>query len=269
MPRISTGESVVGRAVRILEAFDDPDVSLRVAEAARRAGIPPATASRLISQLVEAGLIVRKPDRRVALGFRLWELGTRASPTLSLREAAMPVMEDLHSVLGQHLQLGVMDGDDVLYIERLSSPDAVSSFARLAGRRPLRASSAGLVLLAFAGREHQGRVLSGLDEGGSGDAQRLRRTLAGVRRDGYVITPGLVLPTISGIAVPICGRDGEVVAAMSLVTLRSVELRKHVPALLSAARGISRRLREGPGARARIQDPRPHTDAKEIDGHDD
>ncbi|MEV6181959.1 hypothetical protein ACIHAR_01565 [Streptomyces sp. NPDC052016] len=50
---------------------------------------------------------------------------TRASPTLSLRDAAMPFMEGVHDVVGHHVQLGVLDGDDVLFLERLSTPDAV------------------------------------------------------------------------------------------------------------------------------------------------
>jgi len=50
------------------------------------------------------GLLARDTDRRVRIGVRMWELALRASPTLSLREAAMPYLEDLHAVVGHHAQ---------------------------------------------------------------------------------------------------------------------------------------------------------------------
>ena len=65
------------------------------------------------------------PDRQVRVGMRLWELGARASPTVSLRDAAMPFLEDVHAVVGHHAQLGVLDGEDVLFLERLTARDAV------------------------------------------------------------------------------------------------------------------------------------------------
>ncbi|MEO3825581.1 helix-turn-helix domain-containing protein [Actinomadura sp. B10D3] len=94
-----TRESVLTRAVLIFEAFDPDHPALSVSEIARRTGLHVATASRLVAQLVEHGLLARDEQRRVRVGMRLWELASRAAPTLGLREAAMPFMEDLHAVL--------------------------------------------------------------------------------------------------------------------------------------------------------------------------
>ncbi|MGI5229333.1 IclR family transcriptional regulator domain-containing protein [Actinoallomurus sp. CA-142502] len=79
---------------------------------------------------------------------RLWELASRTSPTPGLREAAMPFLEGLHDVVGHHTQLGVLEGREALFVERLSVPGSVVNITRIAGRLPLHASSAGLVLLA-------------------------------------------------------------------------------------------------------------------------
>ncbi|MET9793798.1 hypothetical protein [Streptomyces canus] len=65
---------------------------------------------------------------------RMWELATRASPTLSLRNAAMPFMEGVHDVVGHHVQLAVLDGGEVLFLERLTAPGAVINYTRIAGR---------------------------------------------------------------------------------------------------------------------------------------
>ena len=246
MPRVATGESVLSRAVRIFEAFGAAQPDLTVTEIARRSGLHVATASRLVAELVEHGLLARRPDGRVRIGVRLWELAQRASPTLSLREAAMPFLEDLHAVVGHHVQVGVLDGDEVLFLERLSAPGAVINYTRIAGRLPLHASSSGLVLTAFGPRELQERVLAGPSKRYTAetltDAGRLRAALAAIRRDGHVITPGHIHPDATGTAVPVRDAGGEVVAALSAIVPNDGQAFTVVPVLKAAARGIERAL---------------------------
>ena len=91
MARVHTGESVLARAVRIVESFHSDDSLLTVSEIARRSGLHLSTTSRLIDELVGCGWLERE-NRRVRIGVRLWEVASRASPTLGLREAAMPFM---------------------------------------------------------------------------------------------------------------------------------------------------------------------------------
>jgi DNA-binding IclR family transcriptional regulator len=90
--RVATGESSLARAVRILESFTPEEPELTVTEVAQRAGLHLATASRIVGQLVDHGLLDRGPDREVRVGFRMWELASRAAPTRSLRDAAMPYL---------------------------------------------------------------------------------------------------------------------------------------------------------------------------------
>jgi DNA-binding IclR family transcriptional regulator len=247
MPRVTTGESSLARAVRILESFTPDRPELTVTEVARRAGLHLATASRLVGQLVESGLLSRGPDREVRIGFRMWELASRAAPTRSLRDAAMPYLEDLHAVVGHHAQLAVRDGDDVVFLERLSARDAVVNFSRVAGRLPLHISSSGVVLLANAPAEVQERLLSRPLEGRTSatvtDPDRLVTLLEQVRRQGYALLPGHVHPDATGVAVPIRNGLGEVVAALSVIVPNDGRAVSAVPALLAAARGVARALR--------------------------
>lgn len=143
MARSSSGESVIERVVRIFDAFDPETERLSVGDLARRAGLPGSTASRLIDQLVDHGLLHRDSEGLVGMGMRMWELASRASPTRGLREAALPFLEDIHAVVGHHAQLGVLDGTEVLFLERLSAPEAVVNLTFVAGRLPTHASSSG------------------------------------------------------------------------------------------------------------------------------
>ncbi|MDT7725437.1 MAG: hypothetical protein QOI21_2013 [Actinomycetota bacterium] len=240
----SNGESVLSRVVRILETFESDAPALRVSEIAQRAGLHVATASRLVDELVRHGWLHRDTDRRIRIGVRIWELASRASPTLSLREAAMPFMEDLHAVVGHHTQLGVLEGKEVLFVERLSAPGAVINITRVAGRLPLHVSSSGLVLLAHAPVELQEDVLAGpLKSYRSrtvSDPAGLRRMLADIRRNGYAFCPGFIDEETAGIAVPLYGPAGQVVAALAVIVPNDRNARMQIPALQAAARGVSR-----------------------------
>ncbi|MDZ7914892.1 MAG: IclR family transcriptional regulator [Rhodococcus sp. (in: high G+C Gram-positive bacteria)] len=245
MSRAPTGESVAARVVRVVEAFGLDDRTLTVTDIARRSGLHVATASRLIEELVRSGWLERE-DRRVRVGVRLWEVVSRASPTVGLREAAMPFMEDLHAVIGHHTQLGVMDGGEVLFVERLTAPGAAVNFTRIAGRLPLHASSSGLVLLAHSSREDQERVIGEplqlFTDRTLSTGRALREELAEVRKNGYAFCAGHIHPSTTGIAVPVRTSAQSVVAALSVVVPNDVAARALIPALQAAGRGISRAL---------------------------
>lgn len=239
------------RVVRILEAFTPEDRVLSVSEVSRRAGLPVATGSRMVADLVEHGLLTRDGDRRVRVGTRLWELASRASPTLSLRELAMPVLEELLRVVGHHAQLGVLDGDEVLFVERLSREHAVINYTRIAARLPIHASSSGLVLLAYGSEFLQERILAGPLARFTPDTitepAELRRRLAGIRREGFVLCAGYLHPDATGIAVPVRDESGQVAAAVSVIVPNDDQARRYVSMLTAAARQVERRFAEAAG----------------------
>ncbi|MDR7084910.1 DNA-binding IclR family transcriptional regulator [Arthrobacter ginsengisoli] len=246
MPRTQGGESVLSRAVRIVEAFGPGDAALTVTEIARRSGLHIATASRLLEELSSLGWLERDEDRKVRIGVRMWEVVSRASPTLSLREAAMPVMEDLHTIVRQHTQLGVMEGDEVLFVERLTAPGAVINYTRVAGRLPLHASSSGLLLLAYAPPAQQERIIAGplevfTDQTISSPLQ-LRTALAEVRRQGYAFLAGHIHPDAAGVAVPVRDPAGKVVAALAAVVPNDASARSRIAALQAASAAVSRAM---------------------------
>lgn len=243
MPRLHTGESVLARAARIVEAFGVGEETLTVSEIARRAGLHTSTTSRLIEALVGLRWLQRA-GREVRIGVRLWEVASRASPALGLREAAMPFMEDLQAVVGQHTQLAVREGVEVLFLERLSAPGAAVNYSRIAGRLPLHASSSGLVLLAHSPAELQEQVMAAplrsYTDKTIRDPRLLRAALARVRRQGYALLAGHIYPETTGVAVPIRDQDQAVIAALSVIVPNDEAAYAQVPALQAAARGISR-----------------------------
>ncbi|GAA1263993.1 IclR family transcriptional regulator [Arthrobacter pascens] len=239
-----SGDSVVDRVVRVIAAFPEGVSVLQLSELADRAQLPLTTAHRLVRQLAQHGLLETSAGGSVRLGLRLWELVNRNSPTLALRQAAMPFMEDIQHVLNQNVNLAVLDGWEALFVERLSRRGSVANRAQIAGRLAVHVSSAGLALMSFQPRSVQAAYLEQFtDPAGKVTPEDLRALLTEAAHQGYAQLAGVIDPDTWGIAVPVLDGKKRAVAALGVVVpLREVRLQALVPALQTAARGIARRL---------------------------
>jgi len=247
-----SGDGVVERVVRVLAAFDAAHPLLTASEVGRRTGLPRSSAHRLVRELAAEGLLELDESGAYRIGLRLWELTTRGSRALELRQAALPAMEAVQVRIRQHTQLAVLERGEVLFLERLSHREATSNVTRVAGRLPAHASSSGLVLLADAPEEVREAVLAGplapYTPDTPADAASLRRKLAEVRRLGYAANRGFIEPDTAGVAVPV--RDeGRTIAALGVVVPREgLDERGLVGVLRQGAEAIGAELRR---ARAR------------------
>ena len=237
----------VGRAFAVLEAFTPERPTLPLSEIARRAGLPLTSTHRLLGELCESGALERNADGSYRVGLRLWEIASLAPRGVPLREAALPFLEDLYEVTHENVQLGVREGRDVVYIERIAGRRAVGVLTRVGGRFPLHASGIGLVLLAHAPEGVQRDVLEGplqrFTEHTITEPARLRRVLAQVRRDGVAVSDRQVTDDAMSVAAPITDSSGEVIAALSIVAKTGATVAARLaPAVRAAALGTSRAL---------------------------
>jgi len=158
----------------------------------------------------------------------------------------MPAMERVQSRVREHTQLAILEQDEALFLERLSSPDSGANITRIAGRLPLHASSSGLVLLAFGERDLQERVLAApltaLSRETITDPAALRRKLAEVRTLGHAVAPGFIETVSTGVAVPVRDETGVVAAALSVVLRRDAPVEPALVELHSGKREIERAL---------------------------
>jgi DNA-binding IclR family transcriptional regulator len=248
------GRSVTSKVLALLDAFSPSSPALTLSELARRAGLALPTAHRRVAELVEWGALERGDDGRYRIGLRLWEVGSLAPRGLGLREVAMPIMEDLYEITHENVQLAVRQGLRLVFVERIAGRHAVPVLTRVGGRFALHATGVGLVLLAYAPADVQEKVLAAplewYTELTITDPNRLRRTLAAVRRDGYAVSDRQVTMDSYSVAAPIHGPDGAVVAAVSLVVACDRADRVALaPLVLAAGRAISRALAPPPARR--------------------
>lgn len=248
MSGVRTNESLLSRHLRILDAFEVGSAFLSLSDIAERCDLPVSTTHRLLAELERERLVERLPDRTYQLGLRLWELAARTPGALGLREIAFPLMQAVQNSVRQHTQLGVRDGVDVVYLERLSSHDAVINATVIGGRINLAASAIGHVLLAGMPDE---AIHSLVDLGVPRYTSLTPQSISTVedvvqaaRQQQYSVGIGLVHPDANGIAVPIHGPDGDVIAGLGVVVPNADHsVRPIVDVLRRSAAGIEKSLR--------------------------
>jgi IclR family transcriptional regulator, acetate operon repressor len=212
----------VQHAVAILECFRFDRPEQTVSGLSAQLGMPSSTVHRLLRSLTDTGLVERTSRGHYRLGLRLFELGQAAVLSRPIREQAHRHLEVLRERTGHTVQLAVLDGMDVVYLDRLED---AASFRRLgmAGlRSPVHASSSGKVLLAFGAPES---LLRQVERRGLGrratrtmtSSSMFRTSLALTRKQGFAESMEENWPELTSIAAPVIGRDGNAVAALSVV----------------------------------------------------
>jgi DNA-binding IclR family transcriptional regulator len=240
----------VTRAIRCLELIAEAG-ELGVSELGRRLGVHKATASRLAATLAERGLLERDPaTERYRLGFGLIRLAGAAISGLDLIRTARPVMEDLADRTRETVNLGVLSGDDVVYVDQVTGARSIVSVNWVGRRTPLHCTASGKVLMAFAQDGDRDRLLALPLEAATRrtivDRPALRAQLEETRARGFATTVEELEQGLNAAAAPVRQADGRVVAALSVsgpaFRVRAIDLPRLGRLAIEAATAISRRL---------------------------
>ncbi|MEU6353008.1 IclR family transcriptional regulator [Streptomyces sp. NPDC047072] len=236
------------KAAVILECFTPSGGPFRLSELSERTGLAKPTVHRLATDLVRLGWLERS-GAQYRLGPKLFELGSLVPHRLDLREAALPFLQDLFEATRETVHLGVRDGMDVVYLERIHGHEALQLPSRIGGSLPLTCTGVGKALLAFSGAELTEELLTqplpSLTPHSITDPARLRMALEKIRVSGLAYEEQEAAPGVSCIAAPVFS-GGTVVAALSVAVPRSrFSPAQLAPAVRTAALGLSRVLRGG------------------------
>ncbi len=254
------------KCVRILQAFRSGDQHLRLTALAERTGMPKSTVHRLAHVLIEQRLLAQD-EHGYQLGIALFELSSLVPVEHQLRMAALPYLQDLFMATHETVHLGVREGVDVVYVEKIHGHSDLGLPSRVGGRLPLNCTGIGKALLAFSSDESRAEFLSRplrrITDKSVVDPAQLQRELAQVRATGLAFEREEATPGRECVAAPVLVQ-GEVVAAMSISVPISAYRMPHLAAAVkTAALGLSRYLRTtqemqrtGPGSASRESDYR-------------
>lgn len=251
-----TSIQVIDRMMDLLDTlarFPDP-VNLK--RLANMTGLHPSTAHRILNMLVEYRMVDRVEPGTYRLGIRLLELGNLAKTRIDLRQEALPCMQSLHDTLQETVNLSVRQGDEMVYVERLTSDRSAMRVAHLIGARaPLHVTAVGKLFLLEDGADKTQEYIArnGLavyTRNTIRDPESLSRELEKVRKLGYAFDNEEAEKGVSCIGAGIYDDEGRLAAGLSVSAPSNRLDKSWGPKVKDIADTISRAIGFRSGARA-------------------
>jgi IclR family pca regulon transcriptional regulator len=255
--RLRSTVQSLAKGFRILEAFTADNEEMTLSEIALKSALDPGTTFRMLNTLVELGYVAKVPDsRRFSLTLRVLDLGFHAIAHKDLRDIVRPVLRALVNDTSEAASFAVLNGAEVLYIERVRAGIArLGVDIRIGTTVPAHQTIIGHTMLAFLPPADLARLskitprqtISALRKMGWNDIQP---SLASIRQKGYALRDSTLSEGLRILGVPVLDPDGLAVGAISIAApaarISADEFRKRaLKSARASARDIARALEAG------------------------
>jgi DNA-binding IclR family transcriptional regulator len=245
----------VTRALSLLELLAKETSTISLSELSHKANLKMATVHRLLTTLMNRGFVEQDNlTLRYRLGIKLFEIGNAALIVNDLRSIVRPFLKQLSEQVNETINLAILDGTEVVYIDQLESTNMVivKMFARVGSRGPAYCTGTGKVLLADLSVDELRKRFSGVEfvkftEYTITDIDRLIEALLKIKKQGYALDFSERDPGVICIAAPIYNYEGRVQAAISVSTpaqrISEERIEKEIlPLLLNITAQVSQKL---------------------------
>lgn len=247
-PEAKSSIQVIARMMNLLDALSRHASPVNLKQLATETSLHPSTAHRILGVMVENRLVDRIEPGTYRLGIRLLELGNLVKSRISVRQEALPYMQQLHQELGETVNLSVRHDDEVVYIERTAPGTSMMRVVQIVGARaPLHITAVGKIFLSLEATEQvvAYATRSGLPrftEHTLADLDSLQRELDQVRERGYAYDDEEAEKGVSCIGAGIFNDEGRLVAGLSVSAPSDRLKRDWAPQVRQAADRISRAI---------------------------
>lgn len=217
----------LAKGLDVLRLFDESATTLKLREICDRTGIPMPTAFRVVATLEEAGFLERLPDGGIRPGVAVLTLGSAALRGSSIVQLSEQPLRHLAEETGETVNLGVLVGDQVLYLARLRNSDLVTANIQVGSTLPAAYTSMGKLLLAYLSDAELTQTLANHDFGAHAGPNAatsladLRPRLDTIREQGYALQDQEVAAGLRSVSVPVFGRDAARPAAAINIAVAS------------------------------------------------
>jgi len=210
----------IHRAVQVIEILAASHTGFSLADISRQTGIPKSSLFRILAALEQHVIVVQDRERKIFhLGMKLLDWGNAALEKIDVKTIVRPHLTRMAHETRESYYLTVLDGHEVIIIDRADTPEMWSVVARLGARSPVHATASGQVLIADLPEETLDRIIerSGLKRFTPRtitSIAKLKRRLKQIKHDGYAVADAEYKTDLCAIAVPIHDHRGGVVAAL-------------------------------------------------------
>lgn len=238
------------KGLSIIELLAHSDRALGLTEIAAALGLAKSNVHRLLQALTETHYIVRdEHSGRYTAAIKLWELGSAVLSKLDLRVHAEQIMERLLAQTRETVHLSVLDGNEVVYVHKLDSPNPVRAYTQIGGRASASCVATGKAMLAFRSADALQSVAGSLvahTKFSIVEPTKFMQEMARIRAQGYAVNKGEWNENVCGVASPVTDASGGVVAALGLSgpkeRFKAATIKEFAPLVVEAATQISERL---------------------------
>lgn len=213
----------VAKAFAVLQSFGPDAAELVIADVARAANVDNATAFRMLNTLVALGYVEKVDNsRRFRLTFKCLELGFNAIARSDIRALGRPLLRSLVGERFEAASIGVLDGHEVIYVERIQAGlQRLAVDVRVGNRVPAFSSALGRAILAHLPLADERAILEAhppqqLTRYTVTDVEQILNEVAKVRRNGFAVSDQETVTGLRVLAAPITDIDGIPIAAMSV-----------------------------------------------------
>jgi IclR family pca regulon transcriptional regulator len=250
LPSVSLTNSLQ-RGLQVLEAFTPSSPRMRLQEVVNKTGLPKVTVLRFLRTLTALKYLSYNSESKLySLSARVMSLGYTALSGMDVREAALPFLEELSETTGQNVNLGILDGVEVVYVERIKKKQILNIDLHVGSRLNAYNSSIGQVILAYMNRKELDPIVEELLRDGelaalAGPAgESFYKNLQVVRTKGYALNDESYVGGVRAIGAPVFDHRGVVDAGINIpvfahMVSRDDLLERHLPPLLETAKRVS------------------------------
>lgn len=246
------GTAALSKGITVLCMIGDEKTPPLFSRLQTLTSLPKGTLHRILKALILEGFVRYEPkDKTYHLGLRLLSLAYQALEDLDLREIARGSLVHLRDLTGEAVHLAIRDNIKAVYIDVAESTHAVGPIAKIGSSSAFHNSAAGKAIAANLPSKEQSEIIEHLEMTKSTSAtitsrRKLRAHLEEVRKRGYALNEEEETVGIHGIAAPIFGHRGDVVASIC-ITIPSYrfdasKLTSYGKAVAETANSVSRQM---------------------------
>ena len=245
----------LARGLSILEVFDLAKPRMGISDLSRKTGLSKSTVFRLVHTLRTLGYIIPVgEENKYTLGPKVLTLGFAVLSSFELREVAQPYLMELSREVKETVNLAVLDGWRLIYVERIKTHQIVNINLHVGSRLELYNTAMGRVLAAFQDEDWLSTYLSYLktlpeaNEYWKDNGKKLYKIMEEVRKNDFAINNEELTPGLRSVAAPVRNREGRIGGAVNIAVSSSFySLPKLKQDLISPLRKITQAISEALG----------------------
>lgn len=242
----------IQKTFQILNVFLNHEEDLGITDLAKLSGVGISTTHRITAMLVSMGFVKQVRSRgKYSLGIKFIAFGDAAKSRNSIREIALPIMEEIKNETGESVNLAILEGNTAFLLEKVHALHGLIVTAPPGNYLPLYCSGVGKILLAFMKDEEIDDYFNNIDlksltHNTITDRIVLKKQLLTIRKEGIGLDDKEYIMGTRNIAAPVKNLYGEVVASVGIIgpsaRLTRERINLLIPIIKACADNISRAL---------------------------